>query len=57
MLLDILHTHPKVLYGREGFDNAEMYFVPNQSFATGDRQQAILDTWLTNLTRRGPYIS
>jgi hypothetical protein len=57
MLLDILHTHPKVLYGREGFDNAEMYFVPNQAFGTGDRQQAILDTWLTNLTRRGPHLS
>jgi hypothetical protein len=24
MLLDILQTHPKVLYGREGFDNSEM---------------------------------
>jgi hypothetical protein len=57
MLLDILHTHPKVLYGREGFDNAEMYFVPNQSFSTGDRQEAILDTWLKNLTRRAPHLS
>jgi hypothetical protein len=53
MLLDILHTHPKVLFGREGFDNSEMYFVPNESFTGGDRQGAILDTWLKNLSRHG----
>ena len=52
MLLDILHTHPKVLFGREGFDNSGMYFVPNESFSAGDRQGAILDTWLRNLSRR-----
>ncbi|MGZ3457490.1 MAG: MEDS domain-containing protein [Archangium sp.] len=54
MLLDILHTHPKVLFGREGFDNSEMYFVPNESFIGGDRQGATLDTWLKNLSRHGP---
>jgi hypothetical protein len=54
MLLDILHTHPKVLFGREGFDNSEMYFVPNESFSSDDRQGAVLDTWLKNLSRRGP---
>ncbi len=53
MLLDILHTHPKVLFGREGFDNSEMYFVPNASFNGGNRQDAVLDTWLKNLSRRG----
>lgn len=51
MLLDILHTHPKVLFGRDGFDNSEMYFVPNQAFSTRDRQGAILDTWLKNLSQ------
>lgn len=55
MLLDILHTHPKVLYGRDNFDNSQMYFVPPQSFLQGDRQRAILDQWLLNLsaTRTG----
>jgi hypothetical protein len=51
MLLDILHTHPKVLFGRDGYDNSEMYFVPNESFTGGDRQGAILDTRLKNLSR------
>lgn len=53
MLLDILQTHPKVLFGRDGFDNSEMYFVPNASFSGTDRQGATLDTWLKNLSRRG----
>ena len=52
MLLDILHTHPKVLYGREGFDNSGMYFVPPSEFLTTDRQSAILDRWLDNLSLR-----
>jgi hypothetical protein len=54
MLIDILQTHPKVLYGRDGFDNSEMYFISNESFAGSDRQGAVLDTWLRNLSRRGP---
>ncbi len=53
MLLDILHTHPKVLFGREGFDNSEMYFVPPELFLERDRQSATLDTWLKNLSRKG----
>jgi hypothetical protein len=53
MLLDILQTHPKVLFGREGYDNSEMYFVPNPSFTGGDRQGGVLDTWLRNLSRHG----
>jgi hypothetical protein len=57
MLLDILHTHPKVLFGREGFDNSEMYFVPNEAFCTHDRQGAILDTRLKNLSRRGAEVA
>lgn len=54
MLLDVLHTHPKVLFGRDGYDNSEMYFVTNESFNATDRQGAILDTWLKNLARRTP---
>ncbi len=57
MLLDILHTHPKVLFGREGFDNSEMYFVPNDSFTGGDRQGAVLDTRLKNLSKRGAVLA
>ncbi|MBZ0231190.1 MAG: MEDS domain-containing protein [Deltaproteobacteria bacterium] len=53
MLLDILHTHPKVLFGREGYDNSQMYFVPPELFMERDRQSATLDTWLRNLTARG----
>jgi len=50
MLLDILHTHPKVMFGREGFDNSRMYFVPPEVFLERDRQSATLDTWLGNLS-------
>jgi hypothetical protein len=57
MLLDILHTHPKVLFGREGYDNGDMYFVPDEAFSSGDRQGAVLNTWLKNLQRRGPTAS
>ena len=52
MLLDILHTHPQVLYGKEGFDNKDMYFVPPEAFMERDRQSATLDTWLKNLSRK-----
>jgi hypothetical protein len=52
MLLDILHTHPKVLYGKDGFDNTDMYFVPPEAFMERDRQSATLDTWLKNLSRK-----
>jgi hypothetical protein len=57
MLLDILHTHPKVLFGKEGYDNSELYFVPNEQFAGADRQGAMLDTWLKNLSRHGSHAS
>jgi hypothetical protein len=57
MLLDILHTHPKVLFGREGYDNSKMYFVPDEAYAGGDRQAAVLDTRLRNLEHIGPLKS
>jgi hypothetical protein len=50
MLLDILHTHPKVLHGMNGFDNSRMYFIPPELFLERDRQSATLDTWLRNLS-------
>jgi hypothetical protein len=53
MLLDILHTHPKVLFGKEGLDNTQMYFVPPDVFLERDRQSATLETWLKNLTVKG----
>jgi DcmR-like sensory protein len=52
MLLDILHVHPSVLFGKEGLDNKRMYFVPPQAFLERDRQSATLDTWLGNLSHR-----
>lgn len=52
MLVDILHTHPQVLSGQERFDNAHMYFVPPESFLGANRQRAILDRWLQNLTQQ-----
>jgi hypothetical protein len=54
MLLDILHTHPKVLFGKDGYDNSHMYYVPPEAFRERDRQSATLDTWLKNLTLRWP---
>ena len=53
LLLDILYTHPKVLFGRQGFDNSNMYYVPPDAFMEHDRQSATLDTWLKNLARPG----
>ena len=52
MLLDILHVHPKVLHGKHGHDNREMYFVPPEAFLDRDRQSAMLDTYLRNLGNR-----
>lgn len=52
MLLDILHTHPKVLFGKDGYDNSEMYYVPPELFLERDRQSATLNTWLKNLSRK-----
>jgi hypothetical protein len=53
MLLDILHTHPNVLFGKEGFDNSRLYYVPPDAFLERDRQSATLDTWLKNLAVTG----
>ena len=53
MLLDILHVHPNVLFGKEGYDNSQMYYVPPNAFLERDRQSATLDTWLKNLTIKG----
>ena len=55
MLLDILHTHPNVLYGKEGFDNSQMYYVPPQVFLERDRQSATLETFLKNLQVKGAH--
>jgi hypothetical protein len=52
LLLDILHTHPKVLLGKEGYDNSEMYFVPSEQFLGDDRQTGRLDRWMQNLSRQ-----
>jgi hypothetical protein len=54
MLLDILHVHPNVLFGKQGFDNTKMYYVPPHLFLDRDRQSATLDTWLKNLTLQRP---
>lgn len=56
MLTDILHTHPKVLFGTDGYDNSDMYYVPPDSFLEADRQSAVLDRWLLNLSRRPPLV-
>ena len=50
MLLDILHTHPNVLFGRQGFDNSRMYYVPPEQFLAANRDRAMLDRWLENLS-------
>lgn len=54
MLLDILHTHPKVLYGTDGFDNSGMYYVPPDAFLEADRNTAVLDQRLHNLSQGHP---
>ena len=55
MLVDILQTHPNVLFGKEGFDNSKMYFVPTAAFMEHDRQSATLETWLGNLSLKGAH--
>ncbi|RYZ06125.1 MAG: hypothetical protein EOO73_17095 [Myxococcales bacterium] len=52
ILVDVLHTHPKVICGQGAYDNADMYYVPPEQFLKDDRQSAILDQWLHNLARR-----
>lgn len=42
-----------MLHGTEGFDNAQMYYVPPDEFLGGDRESAVLDRWLKNLSARG----
>jgi hypothetical protein len=54
MLLEVLQVHPNVLFGKTGFDNSHMYYVPPQAFLERDRQSATLDTWLDNLAFHGP---
>jgi hypothetical protein len=56
MLLDLLHVHPNVLFGKEGFDNSKMYYVPPQAFFDRDRQSATLDTWIKNLALTGARV-
>ena len=53
MLVDIVQVHPNVLYGKEGLDNTRMYYVPPERFMEQDRQGAVLDTWLHNLSAKG----
>lgn len=53
MLLDIMQVHPNVLYGKDGFDNSQMYYVPPELFLERDRESATLDTWLKNLSIKG----
>jgi hypothetical protein len=53
MLVDVLHTHPRVLYGQDALDNSGMYFVPPEVFRERDRPSATLDTWLKNLGAKG----
>jgi hypothetical protein len=50
LLLDVLHTHPKVVVDKRGFDNSRMYFVPPEGFLGTDRLSAMLDQWLQNLS-------
>lgn len=50
VLLDILHNHPKALIGRSGYDNSRMYFVPPEGFLSSDRQSAMLERYLMNLS-------
>lgn len=50
ILLDVLCAHPNVIYGRDAFDNSRLYYVPPQTFLGGDRQRAMLDRWLENLS-------
>jgi hypothetical protein len=51
LLLDVIHTHPRVLHGREALDNSRMYYVPPNELL-GDRQSGVLDRWLSNLSDR-----
>lgn len=49
LLLDVLHTHPKVILGHQGHDNASMYFVPPVEFLSAHRADAVLEARLHNL--------
>lgn len=54
MLLDVVQAHPNVLHGRECYDNSRMYYIPPDQFLGTDRQDAVLDRWLHNLSVSEP---
>lgn len=58
-LLEIVQNHPRVLVGRDDFDNRHSYFIPPEGFLAEDRPGAVLQQWLGNLrhnaaTHSGP---
>lgn len=57
LLLDILYTHPQVLFGKDGLDNSRMYYVPPEDYLGPDRPRAILDTWIRNLAARNGLLT
>ncbi|MBL8270469.1 MEDS domain-containing protein [Steroidobacter sp.] len=52
LLVDVLHTHPRVLLDTNDLDNSAMYYVSPDAFLTAERPNAILDTWLANLSNK-----
>jgi hypothetical protein len=50
VVMEVLHTHPKVLNDLKSFDNTCMYFLPPDEFLGRHRQDALLNQYLTNLT-------
>lgn len=52
LLIDVLHTHPRVLLDTNDLDNSAMYYVSPDVFLTSERPNAILETWLSNLSKK-----
>ncbi len=50
LILDVIATHPIVVLGTEAYDN--FYYMSPKDFLGPDRDEAMLQNWITNLADR-----
>jgi len=50
LILDVIATHPIVVFGTEAYDN--FYYMPPKDFLGPDRDEAMLQNWIKNLADR-----
>jgi len=50
LILDVITTHPIVVFGTEAYDN--FYYMSPKDFLGSDRDEAMLQNWIQNLADR-----